>query len=352
MGAIRGCDAVVHLAAAKADEPCSEDVNVHGTQNVWKAAETAGVKRGVYVSTQSARLIHPGTYGKTKRAGENVVRKSPVPSVILRPSLVYGDDASGVFGTLLKLAKLPFIPVFGPGAAVFRPMHVDDLARTIGAALEKNVDGATFDVGGPDALTFDALIVEVLHRSNVRRPLVHVPRFVGYALAALPGSPITVSNIRGGIERVEMDIAPMRELLGIRARAFRTDDTFERTLLRYVFRGIVPRWNPPTDVVVRMTAAMRAHGVPAAKLPPEFLLGPIDAVSRLLWPNGSLQRSLRVAAAIAETQPEGAESLLPPTLPIPVALSRCAVLSLRTMLLLCAGILLLPLFPILRRHGT
>lgn len=351
--AMRGCTAVIHLAAAKADERWSEDVNVRGTANVWHAAETAGVKRAVYVSTQSARLKKPGTYGRTKRKGEDAVRASSVPSVILRPSLVYGGDASGVFGTLLTLARLPLIPVFGPGIAVFRPVHVDDLAAAIVASLDAECTGATLDVGGPDALTFDALILEVLRRSGVRRPLVHIPRFIGYALAALPGSPITRSNVIGGIERIDMDVRPMRDALGVDPRPFRTDTSFERALLGYVFRAVVPRWMPSDDVVARMTAAMRVHGIAAKQLPPSWLLGPIDAASRLLWPNGSLQRSLRVAVAIAESQPTGADALLPKRMSIIAVVLRATGLCLRAMSWQALGLILTVLFfSYVRRHGA
>lgn len=350
---MRGCSALIHLAAAKSDEAWSDDVNVRGTANVWSAAEKSGVKKAVYMSTQSAKLKKPGVYGRTKLAGERAAGTSPVPTVILRPSLVYGDGDEGVFGTLKSLAKLPVIPVFGPGTALFRPIHVDELARCVRAALETDHAGETFDVGGADALTFDGLILDVLAREGLRRPLFHLPRAFGYALATVPGSPVTKSNVRGGIERVHMNLEPMRAALGIEPKPFRVDTRFERSLLRYVFRGVVPRWNPSDATVSVLTTALRTHGIASTGLPPSWLLGPIDAITRLLWPNGRLQRTLRVAAAVAECQPVGADALLPRRMsPVSVLLST-AMLCLRAALLTTAGMLLGLIFPsYVRRHGT
>ena len=133
--AARGCDAVVHMAARKNDEHDSDAVNVAGTRALCAAAEAAGVARFVYVSTQSARLAKPGTYGRTKREGEDAVRGSTLPWVILRPSLVYGDASEGVAGTIERMSALPAIPVFGPGTALYRPIHVEDVAAVIVAAI-------------------------------------------------------------------------------------------------------------------------------------------------------------------------------------------------------------------------
>ncbi len=76
--AVRGCDAVVHLAAwhCAHNPPVSDDtiwaVNTDGTYNVLQAAREFGVKALVYASSMA--YGHGGVYSLTKVVGEEMAR--------------------------------------------------------------------------------------------------------------------------------------------------------------------------------------------------------------------------------------------------------------------------------------
>ena len=59
--ALRGCDAVVHLAACTTDAPWREQVSlsVEGTISLFDAARAAGIKRVVYASSHHVVGLHP-----------------------------------------------------------------------------------------------------------------------------------------------------------------------------------------------------------------------------------------------------------------------------------------------------
>ena len=209
--AAAGVDWVVNLAAAKSDEPDSEATNVLGARHLVQACRRGGARFIVHLSTQSAKLKRKGTYALTKEAADRVLLESGFPVTILRSSLVYGDAVSGAFGSLVKFARLPVIPVMGSGTAPHWPIHAEDLAQAIEiAALRPQTRGQIYDVGGTDRATTNELLDLIGQAQGRAHPKVHIPLAVGLLAArifsALPRPPFTRSNVLGSNEQVSMDV--------------------------------------------------------------------------------------------------------------------------------------------------
>lgn len=319
--AARGVDGIVHLAAVKNDDPASAAVNVDGARHL--AATAPGFL--INVSTQSVRLPRKGLYASTKEEADRILEATGIPTTTLRPSLVYADRTSGVLGAITRFSRLPVIPVFGDGLAPFRPIHRDDVAEAIAIAIRRpGLRGKTYEVGGPDELSLNA-IVDALSGGTGK---LHLPVWLGLAAAhlcaILPRPPVTVSNVLGGAQGVPMDLAPFVRDFGFTPRGFRAcleAPVLERTapgeaeaLLRYVM-GIT-RWEPGPQEIARYEAALRANGIPAHEIDPVFRtrprwLGALDLASRLTRPGGVLQRKLLTAASLMECHPASADRLLP-----------------------------------------
>jgi dTDP-4-dehydrorhamnose reductase len=67
-------------------------------------------------------------YGRSKLAGEEELRRSPLPWTILRPPLVYGPRDTEVL-KVFRLAKTGFVPVFGDGSQELSAIYGPDLAN-------------------------------------------------------------------------------------------------------------------------------------------------------------------------------------------------------------------------------
>jgi NADH dehydrogenase len=169
------------------------------------AARAHGVRRLVFTSSVSATRARRGPYGETKRAAEELVRASTVPYVVLRPSLIYGDPGTpGLVGALAGyLRTLPVVPVIGNGRIVLDPVHLDDVCAVIEACLDRDdVVGRTYDVLGPDRVTFDDFLRRLGGMLGVRRRLLHLPGPLALLLARVLGAlvarpPLTVDNVLG-----------------------------------------------------------------------------------------------------------------------------------------------------------
>ncbi len=323
-------DWIAHLAAAKSDERDSWEVNVEGAKHLIDTAREAGVAFLINVSTQSAKLSCRGVYGNTKSEADALLQTSGVPTTTLRVSVVHGDVPAGIIGSIIRSSRLPFIPVFGDGTARFSPIHRDDLAHIVLLAAKRpETRGKTYDVGGPEPLSFNELIRAVVAKQGKRRPLLRFPVAIGLWLARmlsfLHHPPFTESNVLGGAEDVPMDLQMAFREFGYVPRPFSQSieglfsslplaDREADALLRYVLGG---QWDPGPEHRERFRSALRSQGFdPAPHLDDlfvrsPFLLSMLDTVTRVRFPASDLQRKLLVAAAVAECQPASATHLLP-----------------------------------------
>jgi uncharacterized protein YbjT (DUF2867 family) len=197
--ACEGADAVVHLVAIiKGSQQAFESVMEQGTRNVVAAAQEAGVRRFVLSSALGLdeRSKDAVPYFAAKWQMEKAVRESGLEHVIFRPSFVFGRDG-GVLPTFIRLARYaPVTPIIGPGRQRLQPIWVEDLAEYYALALtEQAAANRTFDLGGPEAVTWNEFWERLKRVLGVHRPSINVPFGVMRAQATvterLPGAPLT-----------------------------------------------------------------------------------------------------------------------------------------------------------------
>jgi uncharacterized protein YbjT (DUF2867 family) len=177
--AVEGVDAVVHLVAirqGRAEE--FQRIMVDGTRSLLAAANEVGVRRFVHMSalgtTEESKDLVP--YYGAKWEMEQDVRSSSIPHVIHRPSFIFGRDG-GILTTFRKIAKLaPVTPIVGSGQQRIQPIWVEDVGRYFARSLELDAaTNRTFELGGPDAVTWNEFWERLKRALGVRRPSMHVP---------------------------------------------------------------------------------------------------------------------------------------------------------------------------------
>jgi NADH dehydrogenase len=197
--ACEGVDTVVHLVAIIRGRPHDFDrVMAQGTRNVVAAAQEAGARRFVLASALGLdeRSKEAVPYFAAKWQMEEAVRESGLEHVIFRPSFVFGRDG-GVLPTFVRLARYaPLTPIIGPGTQRLQPIWVEDLAEYYALGVsEPTATNRTFELGGPDAVSWNEFWERLKRVLGVRRPSVHVPfgamRLQAAVTERLPGAPVT-----------------------------------------------------------------------------------------------------------------------------------------------------------------
>lgn len=175
--AMRGVDAVVHMAAPMRDQQRGsiEELNGVATYRLVHAAERAGVGRFVFFSAMGASLHAPTRFYRAKALAERSVTASAVPTTILAPSIVYSPGNYWV--TLMeRLTWLPAVPISGSGRAAYQPIWAEDVVDCVLAALARDgTDSRRYELAGPETLTYDDMARLVMRSVGRRRRLVHVP---------------------------------------------------------------------------------------------------------------------------------------------------------------------------------
>ncbi|PTM97472.1 complex I NDUFA9 subunit family protein [Mycoplana dimorpha] len=155
-----------------------------GARAVAEAARARGATL-THISAIGADAQSPSGYARSKGRGELAIRKVLPEAVILRPSIIFGPE-DGFFNKFADMSRFaPVLPLVGGGHTKFQPVYVADVAEAVALAVDGKVaKGTTYELGGPEILTFRQCIELMLQVIDRKRPLVSLP----FGVASLIGS--------------------------------------------------------------------------------------------------------------------------------------------------------------------
>jgi NADH dehydrogenase len=155
---------------------------------LFAAAQRAGVQRIVHLSVTNADPESDLAYFRYKGRVEQDLAGIDCEHTIVRPSFVFGGDDDTLVNNLAwSLRRLPVFGVFGRGDFRLRPVHVQDLAETVAAALALP-SGAVVNAVGPESLTYAEMVRTVARGIGCRRPILPTPVCAGYLAGRLVGA--------------------------------------------------------------------------------------------------------------------------------------------------------------------
>jgi NADH dehydrogenase len=232
--AVEGAERVIHLVAIRQGRARDfERIMTQGTRDLLAAAGGAGVGRFIHMSalgtSEESKDLVP--YYRAKWDSEQAVRSSGLEHVIFRPSFVFARDG-GILPTFLRLAKLaPVTPIIGSGEQRIQPIWIDDLVSYFVLALDRpEAANRTFELGGPDVVSWNEFWALLKQTLGNRRPTAHVPVRLAWLNALiterLPGNipltrdllkmlegPDNVVSSDDGVQTFGLTLLPLREQL-------------------------------------------------------------------------------------------------------------------------------------------
>ncbi|HZW59209.1 MAG TPA: NAD(P)H-binding protein [Woeseiaceae bacterium] len=166
-----------------------------GVRRCVDLAVAEGVRRFLLMSANGVR--DDGTpYERSKLRAELYLKDSALAWTIMRPSIIFGDPRGAMeFCTQLRdemvsppLPAVSFFSGWRPsrGAAVMSPVHVEDVAAAFVAALKgSEMLDRSFALGGPEILSWSAILRRVAAACGRRKWIVPVPAGLVHAAAAV-----------------------------------------------------------------------------------------------------------------------------------------------------------------------
>lgn len=242
---------VLHMAAKTNVDACEEDetsnelgeawfVNVVGTDNVVKACEKSE-KKIIFISTDfvfdgkrkppfaysEEDKPHPiNWYGETKYRGEEIVKSSSVPYLILRIASPYRahldkkkDFARAIFTQLQKGLIVEAVT-----DQIITPTFVDDIAFALRKLIEKDVTGIYHVVGSQYITPYEGAI-HIAETFKLNKELIgkttraqyfknKAPRPFNLALKndKILGLGIQMKNFKEGLQEIKKQMAQLHSL--------------------------------------------------------------------------------------------------------------------------------------------
>jgi len=207
--AVRGADAVVHLAAKVSlagDRGEFRTVNVEGTWMLLDAASEAGISRVVHVSSPS--VAHAGTalagaradpadprhargdYARTKAEAELLAlarNGAGMRVVAVRPHLVWGPGDTQLIERIVTRARRRTLPLLNGGTALIDTTYVDNAASGIVAALHRadEVGGRAYVLTNGEPRPVGDLFAAICRAAGAPVPRLHAPAGLARAAGAL-----------------------------------------------------------------------------------------------------------------------------------------------------------------------
>ena len=120
---------------------------------LFQACAGQGIRRVIQISALGADASAFSAYHLSKRAADTALQALDVDWLVLRPSLIYGPGG-GSAEILLRLARLPRLPVIGDGEQMLQPVHISDVCAAIEHALHSRASRQSIDIVGEDRVSF------------------------------------------------------------------------------------------------------------------------------------------------------------------------------------------------------
>lgn len=186
LAVMRGADAVVNCVGTfdAFGKNNFDAVQHEGAERIARIAVQQSVGRMVHISAIGADHEAASEYAQTKALGEEGVLSHVPEAVILRPSVIFGQD-DAFFNRFAGMSTLsPVLPVVG-GNTLFQPVHVDDVAQAAEMAVLGQAAPGVYELGGPDVSSFRDLMRQMLQVIRRKRLVLNLPFWVARIMAGL-----------------------------------------------------------------------------------------------------------------------------------------------------------------------
>jgi len=202
---LSGIDAVVHCAApVEFWGPWTKFENEIFTPTVelLEASEKAGVKRFVYISSESVLqdkkdLVdadenepYPKSpnsyYGRAKMMSEKAICsfEGNIKSTILRPPFIWGKDMPGLESILDKVRSKDFMWV-DHGVALIETVHVDNVAHAVALSLNHETETGIYFVTDDRPQTIHQFLTKLANTKNMKLPEKNIPKGLAAVAAGI-----------------------------------------------------------------------------------------------------------------------------------------------------------------------
>ena len=228
--ALEGVEAAYYLIHAMGGGAGFEERDRQGAHNFARAADSAGVDRVVYLSGLGVDGDDLSAHLRSRRKVEAVLAEGEYDLTVLRAAIIVGDGSAS-FRMVRQLAsRLPVMITPRWVSTRVQPIAISDvIAYLVGVLDTPETAGRTYEIGGPEVLTYREMLAETGELLSGREPIivpvpVLTPRLSAYWVDLVPDVPSGVAYplIDGMATDVVVTDDRIRSLVPVELTAFET----------------------------------------------------------------------------------------------------------------------------------
>lgn len=197
---------------------------VHGRHGIdLIAAVPRDIQRIVLLGSTRIFTRFPDPNVAQLQATVDALARSGLPGVVLHPTMIYGAAAENNLQRVAAyIRKCGIVPLPGGGTSLLQPIHVEDVATCVDAALYRaEAPGPPIIVAGPEPISYRNLTLAVGEAIGRRPIILPVPSLLLEAAASMTGLlPFLPRIKRDEVRRLSEDkafpIDDMIRRLGVR----------------------------------------------------------------------------------------------------------------------------------------
>ena len=199
---LKNCDLAINLVGILYETRKQKFNQIHSQfpHLLSNLCNELGTKNLIHVSALGVRERHTSQYMQSKLQGEKNIQDNFKPSVILRPSVVFGPEDK-FFNTFASIAQFsPVLPLIGGGKTKFVPIYVGDVAKAVVKTLDlNNSEPEIYELGGPKNYSFKELMEILLIEIKKKRFLIPISfgmaKFQSYFLQMMSNPLLTPDQV-------------------------------------------------------------------------------------------------------------------------------------------------------------
>lgn len=228
---LKNISAVINAVGILRDSPNKPMSRLHAEAPcaLYTACAEVGVDRIVHLSALGTGSSVNTPYFKTREVAESCLQRLPAPTrkLILRPSLIYGQD--GASAKLFRLlAGLPVHVLPAGGKQALQPVHIEDICDAVRLWIESSdAQNLTLTATGAESTTLRGMLDSYRKQTGLS-PAYHLSMpgtLVGIAARLgnlIPASPLCIDTLTMLNAGNTGDSAEFNQLLGRPPRSYRT----------------------------------------------------------------------------------------------------------------------------------
>ncbi len=210
--AMRGVHAAYYLIHSLLLGPRQfEAADIQNARNFREAAAAAGVRRLIYLGGLGDVRTFLSAHLRSRTRVAEELQGGAVPTTVLRAAVIIGSGSASYEIILSLTRRLPVFIIPSWGRTRCQPIAIRDVIRYLVGVLETPATaGRSFDIGGRDVLSYEAMMRTMAAMIKRRALFIHVPRAFSsirpYAYMAGLITPVPVPIVASLMEGLRNDV--------------------------------------------------------------------------------------------------------------------------------------------------